>query len=224
VCVQVETKLDASIGLPADLIGLALICGIVAMNFRPCVHGQASQQWNVTRTGQLATMYTDSKGKRGCLDVYGSGGGPAVVWCSELDKLLCSRIRSDLTPDGLKPILCVLSNSTPSDFHFSPFLFLYIVSPLKGVYTCDGLAGQMWTLPSPTGSVGAIHSGATNPAGRCLSNGKTGTQTTINAYTDLPYVEMFVNGESMGVQKIENPQVGQSWYGRSHFLFVECVD
>ena len=86
--------------------------------------------------------------------------------------------------------------------------------PYVGLYACDRHASQQWSLPDANG---LVHSGAANPSGRCLSNGaELGSTRTINAYTNLPSIELFVNGASVGARNLTTPRStpvngAQSW-------------
>lgn len=91
--------------------------------------------------------------------------------------------------------------------------------PDVGIYLCDGSSNQNWAVTdaAPEAShAPRIVSEATNPTGRCLSNGDRADNTirSINVYSDLPSVELFLNGASLGApQNLTNPGLsgGPSW-------------
>lgn len=60
---------------------------------------------------------------------------------------------------------------------------------------------------------------------RCMSNGVSNSKMDIHVYTDLPSVELFINGVSVGTQSIVNPGVtptadAQSWAEFTGIAFV----
>jgi len=70
--------------------------------------------------------------------------------------------------------------------------------PAVGVYTCDGGVNQHWEIDV---SDSMILSDATNPTGRCMTSGVI---VSIWVYTNLPTVQLWVNGVSQGAQALPN--------------------
>jgi hypothetical protein len=81
--------------------------------------------------------------------------------------------------------------------------------PGVGIYSCelgDGDLGQQW-LATADGFKTAATQGSKEE--RCLTNGDGGLPRgimTVHVYTDLPVVELLVNGVSKGEQSMLNPQ------------------
>jgi hypothetical protein len=88
-----------------------------------------------------------------------------------------------------------------------------------GIFNCDGNPGQKWTVDAKTSR---ITSAATNPSGRCMCNGDDAGSSTVNVYSDLPTVELFVNDVSVGRQLLTGPTDGwgPSWatFNTGHFV------
>ena len=79
--------------------------------------------------------------------------------------------------------------------------------PSVGIYSCQGGSdlGQQWLATTNGFKTAAKTKG---DGDRCLTNGDGGQAgaMTVHAYTDLPKVELFVNGVSQGEQSMLNPQ------------------
>ena len=81
--------------------------------------------------------------------------------------------------------------------------------PSVGVYSCNGGRdlGQQW-IPSGKGFKTAAPDSSAND--RCLTNGvggRPGQMTPVHVYSDLPTVELFINGKSQGEKSMLNPQL-----------------